>query len=250
MTDRFPQTVGAGETDIGLRNFLVGTYRWMGLAMAFAGVVSYFLSGYLIENVTILMQLAGNPLLFLGVIIVLMLAFGLVGRNINRMSQSSLVLFLFAMAGGLGALLSISFAVIGLRLGEAALFELATKVFFMTVAMFGAMSLFGYTAKMDLTGVAKFAGAVFFGIIALYLASMFGLFEMGTGLHLGLSVAGLIVVGLLVAWETQALKSMYYGTRGDTALMNKVSIFGAASLLLAFYNMFQFLLNIMSIFSD
>ena len=88
------------------------------------------------------------------------------------------------------------------------------------------------------------------GIIAMYFLSWFGLFEMSTGLNLALSIGGVVVVGLLVAWETQALKRMYYGTNGDAALMSKMSIFGATSLLLSFYNMFQFLLNIFSMFEE
>jgi len=250
MTDRSPRYVGAGETDVGLRNFMLGTYRWMAIAMAFAGAVAYFTSNYLMSNPATLFSLAGNPILFLVVFFGIMIGFGVVGRGINRMSQGAMMAFLFAMAATLGALMSISLSILGLRMGAPEMFQLAAKVFFMTVAMFGALSLFGYSAKMDLTGMAKFAGAVFLGILALYLASMFGLFEMGTGMHLGLSVAGVVVVGILVAWETQALKRMYYGTTGDVALMNKMSIFGATSLLLSFYNMFQFLLNIFSMFEE
>jgi len=180
----------------------------------------------------------------------IMIGFGMVGRGINRMSQGAMVCFLFAMAATLGALLAISLSILGLRMGEVGMFQLAAKVFFMTVAMFASLSLFGYSAKMDLTGAAKFAAAIFMGIIALYFLSWFGLFEMGTGLNLALSIGGVVVIGILVAWETQALKRMYYGTQGDVALMNKMSIFGATSLLLSFYNMFQFLLNIMSMFND
>ena len=241
MTDRFPQTVGTGETDIGLRNFLLGTYRYMAMAMAVAAGVAYFGAQYFDAN-RYAIGAVFNPIVMLVAFFGIMFAFGYIGRNLQRMSEGAMFAFLFGMAAVLGGFLSIS-----------VLFypsDLIVKVFFMTVALFASLSLFGYSTRMDLTGVAKFAGAIFLAIIAMYFLSMTPLFEMSTGLDLILSVAAIIVIGILVAWETQALKAMYYATANDPSLTKKISLFGATSLLLSFYNMFQFLLNIMSSFSE
>jgi len=242
MTDRFPQTVGTSETDIGLRSFLLGTYRYMAIAMAFAAAVSYFGSQYILENPASV-KFIYNPIAFLGLFFGIMFGFAYVGRNLRRMSEPAMFIFLFAMAGALGAFLSLSVAFYPSML--------IAKVFFMTVAMFAALSLFGYSTKLDLTTAAKFAGAIFLAVIALYFVSAFTpIFTMSTGMDLVLSIVAVAVIGILIAWETQALKAMYYGAAHDPSLSKKLSIFGAASLLLSFYNMFQFLLNIMSMFSD
>ena len=54
----------------------------------------------------------------------------------------------------------------------------------------------------------------------------------------------LLAISVMVAWETQFLKQTYYGSVGNPAMMNKLSAFGAASLLLSFVNMFQLLLSL------
>lgn len=240
MTDRSPRIVGAGETDVGLRDFMLGTYRWMGMAMAFAGVVAYYFGS---KPEIILSIFASNPFAPLIAVAAIFFGFMFVGRALPRMSQGAVIAFLFALAGGLGFLFSLSVIVYpGM---------LIAKVFFMTVAMFAALSLFGYSTEKNLWNVAKYAAGIFMGLVVYLLISNFvpGMQPTG-GMEIVISLVMLICVAVLVAWETQALKSMYYGSQGDVAMMNKLSVFGAASLLLSFYNMFQLLLNLMSAFGE
>jgi FtsH-binding integral membrane protein len=75
-------------------------------------------------------------------------------------------------------------------------------------------------------------------------------FQIGGTMDLVLSTVALIAISVLVAWETQAMKAMYYGAVGNPSLVKKLALFGATSLLLSFYNMFQFLLNIMGSFGE
>ena len=240
MTERFPQTVGTGETDVGLRNFMLGTYRWMAMAMAFAGAVAM----YFASNPAILYQVfTGSPWIPLVACGAIFFGFMFVGRALPRMSKGAMVAFLFALAGGLGFMFSLSILVYP--------GALIAKVFFMTVALFATLSLFGYTTEKNLWGVAKYAAGIFMGMVVYLLISNFVPSMAPTGsMEMIISAVMLVAISILVAWETQALKSMYYGTRGDAALMDKVSIFGAASLLLSFYNMFQLLLNLMSMFDE
>ncbi len=242
MNDRSPQIVGAGETDIGLRNFMVGTYRYMAMAMAVAAGVSYLLSQYFMANPEAIRFLA-NPIVMIGVFFGIMFAFAKVGKNINSMSETSMFVFLFAMAGVLGAFFSLS-----------VLFYpgmLIAKVFFMTVALFAALSLFGYSTERNLWSIAKYAAGIFFAVIALYMVSIvIPAFQIGGTMDLVLSTVALVAISVLVAWETQAMKAMYYGAVGNPSLVKKLALFGATSLLLSFYNMFQFLLNIMGSFGE
>lgn len=242
MNDRSPQYVGAGETDIGLRNFMVGTYRYMAMAMAVAAGVSYLLSQYFMANPASIKFLA-NPVMAIGLFVGIMFGFGYVGKNINRMSETSMFVFLFAMAGVLGAFFSLS-----------VLFYpgmLIAKVFFMTVALFAALSLFGYSTERNLWSIAKYAAGIFMAVILLYMASfVIPAFQIAGPMDLVLSTVALIAISILVAWETQALKATYYGSVGNPSLSKKLALFGATSLLLSFYNMFQFMLNIMGSFGE
>ena len=59
-----------------------------------------------------------------------------------------------------------------------------------------------------------------------------------------INIVALVAIAVITAWETQMLKRVYYGSSGNPAMMNKLSAFGAASLLLAFINMFQILMSL------
>jgi len=241
MTDRSPQPVGMQtQTDVGLRNFMLGTYRWMAVAMAFAGAVAF----YFANNPAFIYSLfSAGPFVPLIAVAVIFFGFMFVGRALPRMSKGAMIAFLFAMAGILGMFFSASLIVYpGM---------LIAKVFFMTVALFGTLSLFGYTTQKNLWGIAKYAAAIFMGgIVYLLLSNFVPSMAPTGGMEMIFSLVMLVAIAILVAWETQAMKAMYYGSVGNTALMQKLSIFGAASLLLSFYNMFQFLLNIMGSFGE
>lgn len=240
MTERFPQTVGAGETDVGLRNFMVGTYRWMAVGMAFAGAVAYYLASN--PGIIYSAMRAGPWLPVIGCA-ALIFGFMVVGRALPRMSKGGMIGFLLAMSGVLGFFFSFSLLIYpGMMIA---------KVFFMTVALFATLSLFGYTTQKNLWGVAKYAVGIFVaGIVYMLLSNFVPAMAPTGGMEIVFSMIMLIAISVIVAWETQAMKSMYYGAVGNAALLNKLAIFGAASLLVSFYNMFQFLLSIMGSFGE
>ncbi len=243
MTERFPQSVGTGETDVGLRNFMIGTYRWMGVGMAFAGAVAYFFANYWMSNPDVMYSVFGNPIMALVAVGAIMFGFMFVGRSLPKMSFGATVGFLLALAGMLGFMFSVSVIIYpGM---------LIAKVFFMTVALFATLSFFGYTTERNLWSIAKYAIGIFMGLVAYQILSMF-IPSMAASSGTELIIAGvmLVMISIIVAWETQALKSMYYGSQGHPSLMKKLSVFAAASLLLSFYNMFQLLLQLMSAFDD
>jgi FtsH-binding integral membrane protein len=80
------------------------------------------------------------------------------------------------------------------------------RVFFITAASFGAVSLWGYTTQRDLSGIGSFLLMGLFGVI---LASLVNMFMASSALQFVISVVGVLVFAGLTAWDTQRLKSEY-----------------------------------------
>jgi len=135
-------------------------------------------------------------------------------------------------------------ALIGMSLASIFLVYTQTsivRVFFITAASFGALSLYGYTTQRDISGWGSF---LLMGLIGVIIASLVNLFMQSSMLQFIVSVVGVLVFAGLTAWDTQRLKSEYiYGAmEGD--VMEKSAISGALSLYLNFINMFTMLLSL------
>jgi FtsH-binding integral membrane protein len=118
------------------------------------------------------------------------------------------------------------------------------RVFFITAATFGALSLYGYTTRRDLTGFGSF---LFMGLVGVVIASLVNLFLHSTGLQFVVSVVGVLVFAGLTAWDTQRLKNDYiYGYASAGAdIAERAAITGALSLYLNFINLFTLLLQLL-----
>jgi FtsH-binding integral membrane protein len=116
------------------------------------------------------------------------------------------------------------------------------RVFFITAASFGALSLWGYTTQRDLTGMGSFLIMGLFGIV---IAGFVNMFLASSAMHWIISVVGVLVFAGLTAWDTQRLKNEYiYGAMdGDTA--ERTAIMGALSLYLDVVNLFTLLLQLL-----
>lgn len=232
-----PVSHGA-ETDLGLRSFMLGTYRYMAMAMAVTAGVAFFVGQAIIANPNLL-GLVYNPVVAIASFFIIVFGFGAVGRKLPSMSLGGVLAFLFGFAAFMGVLMS----------AYAALYNpmIVAKIFFMTVAMFGALSLFGYTTGFNLNAIIKYAVAAFLGFIIVGFVGMFvpALSIVGGGTFaIVMNVIALAAIAAITAWETQTLKRIYYGSVGNPEMMKKLSAFGAASLLLAFINMFSILMNL------
>jgi len=232
--------VGTGaQTDLGLRTFLLGTYRYMAMAMAVTATVAFF-TGQAIMNGAINASLIYNPIVAIGMIMGIMFGFGIVGRKLPSMSKGAVMAFLFGFAAVMGVLMS-AYATTAFQT------QVVAKIFFMTVAMFGALSLFGYTTKFNLGAVVKYAFAAFMGYVLIGVVGMFvpALSVFGGGMFgTIINVVALAAIAVITAWETQHLKRVYYAYANDASMQGKMQAFGAASLLLAFINMFQILMSL------
>jgi hypothetical protein len=218
------------EVDAGLRSYMLGIYNYMMLALALTGVVAFGVATYAASDPAVAQLMFGTPLkwviMFAPLGMVLWLSFG-----INSLSASTAQLIFWVYAGLMGLSLSSIFLV---YTGES-----IARTFFITAAAFGALSLYGYTTKTDLTAFGKF---LFIGLIGLINASLVNLFFPSGMLNFVISVAGVFIFAGLTAVDTQKIKEMYYANM-DGETMAKASIMGALTLYLDFINMFMFLLN-------
>ncbi len=136
-------------------------------------------------------------------------------------------------------------ALIGLSLG--AIFMMFThssivRVFFITAASFGALSLWGTTTQRDLSGMGSFLLMGLFGIV---LASLVNLFTASTMLQFVVSVVGVLVFAGLTVWDTQRLKKEYLYGAMDGEAAERTAILGALALYLNFINLFTLLVQLL-----
>lgn len=251
-TAPFGQTMGrAGATvavDEGLRAYMLRIYNYMVLGLAITGAAAlgtYMLSVTTDPTVAALKLRDGlmltalgkalfvSPLKWVVIFAPLALVF-LLSFAIERMrpATAQIVFWIYA------ALVGISLASIFMVFTHTSI----VRVFFITAASFGALSLWGYTTQRDLTGMGSFLLMGLFGII---LASIVNIFMASSMLQFVISVVGVLVFAGLTAWDTQRLKTEYlYGAMdGETA--ERSSIIGALSLYLNFINLFTLLLQLL-----
>ena len=170
-----------------------------------------------------------SPLRWVVIFAPLLVVFGLsAGRDRMSASAARLTFLAFAAPDGPVAVDGVP----GLHAASIA------RVFFITAASFGALSLYGYTTRRDLSAMGSF---LVMGVFGLIIASLVNLFLHSSGLQWAISVLGVGIFAGLTAYDTQSIKANYYaGGVGEVA--EKKSIFGALTLYLDFINMFQFLL--------
>ena len=239
MNQNYNNAIGnSAEVDLGLRSFMLGTYRYMAMAMAVTAGVAYF-GGQAIHANPELMNILRNPIIMIGFMLAIPFVFAGVGRKLPSMSLGGVQIFLFGFAAFMGVFMSAVAAFVNPMI--------IAKIFFMTVAMFGALSLFGYSTERNLSTYIKYAFAAFLAYIGLAIIGMFvpSLSPFAGGVFgTVVLVIALLAIAFITAWETQMLKRVYYGNAGNPAMEGKLSAYGAASLLLAFINMFQILLSL------
>ena len=110
--------------------------------------------------------------------------------------------------------------------------------FAITAGTFGAMTIFGYVTRQDLS---KFGSILFMALIGLIICTVVNLFWGNSMMDLLISIAGVFIFVGLTAWDTQAIKRMC--AESDPSMIGKVATMGALSLYLDFINLFLYLLR-------
>jgi uncharacterized protein len=136
-------------------------------------------------------------------------------------------------------------ALMGVSLGAIFLVYTHTsivRVFFITAASFGALSLYGYTTKRDLSGMGSF---LIMGLFGLIIAMLVNLFLQSSMMQFVVSVIGVLIFAGLTAWDTQRLKNDYIYGGMDGEMTERSAIMGALSLYLNFINLFTFMMQLL-----
>jgi len=218
----------AHEIDEGLRAYMLRIYNYMALGVGLTGVVAYVTA----NSPMLMSAIYGTPLQWVVMLAPLGVVFFL-SAKINSMSASSAQMTFWAFAG----LIGLSIAYIFVIYTQASI----ARVFFITSGMFGAMSLYGYTTKRDLTGMGSF---LFMGLIGIIIAMVVNIFLQSAAIQFAVSVLGVLIFTGLTAYDTQAIKEIYY-EGDDSETMSKKAIMGALRLYLDFINLFLMLLRLL-----
>ena len=215
----------AQAVDEGLRIYMTKVYNYMGL-----GLLATALTAYIGAASGIYVALAQTPLIWLVVFAPLGMVLYLSAR-LHRMSERAAKTTFCIYAAMTG--LSLSYVLLAFT-GVS-----VVRTFLITAASFGALSLYGYTTKRDLSGMGSF---LFMGLIGIILASIVNFFMQSPAMHFAISVIGVLIFAGLTAYDTQDIKRIYFA--GDSRdIAEKKAIMGALRLYLDFINMFLFLLQ-------
>ena len=225
--------------DEGLRAYMLKVYNYMATGVLLTGVVALltFKMSVVTEGGSIVaLTEIGNAIYLSGLKWIIMLApLGIVfymSFGINKMSSSKAQTVFWIFAGLMGlSLSSILLVYTGLSV---------TRVFFITSATFGAMSIYGYTTKRDLT---KFGSFLMMGLIGIIIASLVNIFLKSSMMYFVISILGVLIFVGLTAYDTQKIKNMYVASDSGEVL-GKKAIMGALTLYLDFINLFIMLLRL------
>ena len=230
--NRMAQTRAQTGTGIdeGLRAYMLKVYNLMALGMAITGVAAYGTYALAVSNPAFANLLFASPLRWVIMLAPLGLVFFLSFR-INSMSVATAQATFWGYAALMGVSLSSIFIVFT---GES-----IVQTFLVTAASFGALSLYGYTTKKDLSGLGSF---LIMGLFGLIIASIVNIFLQSSAMGFAISAIGVLIFAILTAYDTQKIKEMYFD--GDDALVaGRKAIMGALTLYLDFINLFMFLLQ-------
>ena len=202
-------------------------YLWMTLALVVTGMTAY----YVASSPAILYAIVSNQIAFWGLFIgELVLVFVLSSRIMSlSFVTASLMFVIYSIMN------SVFFSFILLAYTEQSI----ATTFLITAGTFGAMSLFGFVTKRDLSAMGRI---LFMLLIGLIIATVVNIFMKAEGLTLILNYAGVVIFVGLTAYDTQSIKQMLQ-EHGDKEGAEKIALLGSLSLYLDFINLFIYLLR-------
>ncbi len=223
-------TAVQAENEITLKRYVAGVMRKVYGKMTLGLLVTAITSFLLLSTPAALSLLFSSTatiwILFaieLGVVIYL-------SARIDKLStgMATTLFYLYSALNGV-ALTPIFLAYTGVSIAT---------TFAITAGTFGAMTIFGYVTRQDLSKFGSYLFMALFGLIACMLVNLFlknSMFDML------ISGAGVLIFVGLTAWDTQAIKRMC--AQADPSDLGKVATMGALSLYLDFINLFLHLLR-------
>ena len=228
------ETAGVDE---GLRSYMLSIYNYMASGVLLTGIIALLVSSNAALMSVFFTEGANGrfgPTMLGWVAMLSPLAMVLVMNfGVNKLSETALKGTFWAYC----ALMGVSLSTIFLAYTGASI----ATTFFVSAASFGALSLYGYTTKKDLSAFGKF---LFMGLVGIIIASIANMFLKSSGLDLAVSILGVLIFAGFTAYDTQRRKELYYQVQGSD-MAGKSAVLGALTLYLDFINLFLFLLRFM-----
>ncbi|TCV98058.1 Bax inhibitor-1/YccA family protein [Biostraticola tofi] len=230
--DRFPRSQGSivERANTAIQPFMAQVYGWMTCGLLLTAFVAWFAA----RTPAVLELVFSSQITFFGLIIAQLALVFVISGMVNRLS-GAVATALFMLYSALTGLTLSSIFILYTSSSIAATFVVAG-------GMFGAMSVWGYTTKRDLSSMGNL---LFMGLIGIVLASVVNIWLKSTALMWAVTYIGVVVFVGLTAYDTQKLKNLGAGLSvDDKEQFRKYSIVGALSLYLDFINLFMMLLRI------
>ncbi len=250
-------TEAGAVVDQGLRSYMGRVYNYMSAGIALTGLAAYLLFTLTVttdpalaaKGASMLRRgmyltdlgkfLYSSPMIFVLMFAPLAMSFFLAFR-IYKMSVAGAQIAFWAFA----AVMGVSLSTIFIRYTGQSI----VQVFAITAATFGALSLFGYTTKRDLSGWGTFLMMGMWGLLFASLGHFAYAMFTGTsiaGLSFAISCIGVLIFAGLTAYDTQQIKDSYYEIAHDSTMVSKGAIMGALNLYINFIAIFQYLLSLL-----
>jgi uncharacterized protein len=237
---RYPSQTRAGTQaaiDQGLRSYMLGIYNYMALGVAVTAVI--VLATFTIPALGAVANVLAFPAM-LGLI-----GMGFFAQRLlmgGTVARAHVVYWIYVALWGIGIA-----PIVNRYLGIDP--SMVMTAFLSASLTFGAMSLWGYTSKRDLSGMGAIAAMALIGLLIAGLVNLVVAMFTGVGaatmmISMVISFGFVIFVSLITAWETQAIKEMYVESEGREAVARK-SIFGAFMLYGSFISIFVNILQIL-----
>lgn len=213
-----------------LNSLLYAVYAWMAVALGCSAITAYTLA----QNENWFAYIQAHPMIFLGIMLVQLVLVMVISFAINRLNFITALTLFLLYAFSMGVTLStIFFVYTTASIGV---------TFIVTAGMFGAMSLYGYFTKADLSSLGSMALMALFGLI---LAMLVNLWWQNSTFDIIISAAGVVIFTLLTAYDVQRIKYMMQQYADNEHAIGQITIIGALTLYLDFINLFLMLLRFM-----
>ncbi len=226
-----PNGTYTDSTALAITNtFFRKVYLWMTAGLALTALASFLM----LSSASAQQLIFGNRMIFYGLIIAELGLVIAMSAAINRISASTATLMFL----GYSALNGVTFAAIFMIYTNSSI----ASAFLVTAGTFGAMSVYGYATKRDLTGWGSF---LFMGLVGIIIASVVNIFLQSEMIYWVTSYIGVFVFVGLTAYDTQKIKQIGQAGFANEQDRHKAAILGALRLYLDFINLFLMLLRIM-----
>lgn len=225
---RKPLDVPYGIKESAVFNFFNAVYAWMCVGLGVTALSAYCVSRN--EHLmAILFQRGVITAWLLGTVL-----FVYVIRSVALKINAAVGTMLFLIYA----------AIIGMMLsGIFVMYQLPSIVgaFVMTAGVFGAMSVYGFITKRDLTTMGSF---LMMAVVGIFIAVLVNIFLQSDALSWALTFIILFVFTGLTAYRTQWLKRFAYQSEGNSQFASRMVVIGSLLLYIDFINIFMSLLRI------